>query len=336
MLTDNTSTASVTRGFHLIKDTANTAYISNYENTATVFSTNNKERMRIASNGNIGIGVTNPTSLLHVNGEILASTNKIVIGNTNNPTLYLRSSTGRVTMMHNDGTNKFYILSGTVNQDFWSQVNGNWPLMIALENNNAVFGADVNANSFTTRSDKRIKKDIEDIDDVEGLNKLLLIEPKKYNYVNDNNNVGRYGKIIGFIAQQVKEVIPEAIYLIQGTPPNIYKTCQINNKREVYCKIQQDVAIDTEVSINGTYYKIKEIYDDYFVIDNDIDTDEAFVFGYRVDDFHTINKDYIFTLNVCATQELHRRIEAQNITIKSHEDRIKDLEEKVERLLTNT
>jgi hypothetical protein len=41
-------------------------------------------------------------------------------------------------------------------------------------------------------------------------------------------------------------------------------------------------------------------------------------------------------LNVCATQELHRRIEAQNIIIKSHEDRIKDLEEKVDRLLTNT
>ncbi len=38
------------------------------------------------------------------------------------------------------------------------------------------------------------------------------------------------------------------------------------------------------------------------------------------------DKDYIFTLNVCATQELHRRI-------KSQDERIKELEGKVERLL---
>jgi hypothetical protein len=33
---------------------------------------------------------------------------------------------------------------------------------------------------------------------------------------------------------------------------------------------------------------------------------KLFVFGTEVDDFNTLNKDYIFTLNVCATQELHR------------------------------
>jgi hypothetical protein len=97
-----------------------------------------------------------------------------------------------------------------------------------------------------------------------------------------------------------------------------------------------DTPIDTEVKIRGSEYKIKEIYEEYFVIDKDIETDEAFVFGYSIDDFHTLNKDYIFTLNVCATQELHRRIEAQNVVIKSHEDRIKDLEMKMERMLSGT
>ena len=90
------------------------------------------------------------------------------------------------------------------------------------------------------------------------------------------------------------------------------------------------MPIDTEVIISvgdkGNRYKIKEIYDDYFVIDEEIDADEAFVEGYSVDDFHTINKDYIFTLNVCATQELHRRIEAQD-------KRIKELETKLEKLI---
>jgi hypothetical protein len=55
---------------------------------------------------------------------------------------------------------------------------------------------------------------------------------------------------------------------------------------------------------------------------------KIFVSGTEVNDFHTISKEYIFTLNVCATQELHRRIEAQNVIIK-------ELQEKVERLLNN-
>jgi hypothetical protein len=195
------------------------------------------------------------------------------------------------------------------------------------------------ANTYANLSDSRIKKDIEDINDDTALNKLLLIQPKTYNYIDEGRNKG-FGKVYGFIAQQIKEVIPEATIISPEIIPNIYKSCLINNKREIYHSIPLDVAIDTEVLItidkNGGRYKIKEIYEDYFVIDKDIEANEAFIYGYNVDDVILITKDYIFTLNVCATQELHRRIEAQNIIIKSHEDRIKDLEEKVERLLTNT
>ena len=76
----------------------------------------------------------------------------------------------------------------------------------------------------------------------------------------------------------------------------------------------------------GKRYKIKEIYEDHFVIDEDFDGDECFVFGYCVNDLHGLDKSYIYTLNVCATQELHRRIISQD-------ERIRQLEAKVERLL---
>jgi hypothetical protein len=118
---------------------------------------------------------------------------------------------------------------------------------------------------------------------------------------------------------------------------NVNKKCLVYNKREIYHSIPQDVAIDTDVSITigdtGKRYKIKEIYDDYFVIDEDIDEDECFVYGYGIDDLHVVDKNYIYTLNVCATQELHRRIEAQNVIIKSQEERIKELEIKIEKLM---
>ena len=54
--------------------------------------------------------------------------------------------------------------------------------------------------------------------------------------------------------------------------------------------------------------------------------------GTAVDDFHTISKEYIFTLNVCATQELHRRMEAQTVIIKSQEERITSQEEHINEL----
>jgi hypothetical protein len=99
-------------------------------------------------------------------------------------------------------------------------------------------------------------------------------------------------------------------------------------------------VIDTEVHIldkeggeKGNRYEIKEIYEDHFVIDEDIEGDDCFVYGYMVNDLNGLDKSYIYTLNVCTTQELHRRMEAQNVIIKSQDDRIKELEAKVERLL---
>ena len=46
-----------------------------------------------------------------------------------------------------------------------------------------------------------------------------------------------------------------------------------------------------------------------------------------MNDFHAVNKEYINTLNVCAVQELHRKITAQQTEIK-------ELNEKVNVLLS--
>ena len=297
------------------------------------------------NNGNVGIGVTT-TSDIDDNPEFVIPTALLYV--KTGPTdicevVFKGGAAARIWLTGNNGHSSTIISqhTGYGNTDLYFCTSSGNTLpterMRIASNGNVVIGGNVNVGSLTNPSDSRIKKDIEDINDDTALNKLLLIKPTIYNYIDEGRNKG-FGKVYGFIAQQIREIIPEAVPIINTiTPiPNIYKRCLIKNKREVYHSIPLNTPIDTFIKINNDSYKIKEIYDDYFVIDNDIDTDEAFVFGYNVDDFHTLNKDYIFTLNVCATQELHRRIEAQNIIIKSHEDRIKDLEEKVDRLLTNT
>jgi hypothetical protein len=280
------------------------------------------ERMRIASNGIVTINANNSAGcrLVLVNEYDNINSSFRIDSSGNNDTYSLNISS-------------YVSGAGEVGWRFRvkSVVGGN-NTAIQIANTGSVYFA-VGSSSA---SDSRIKKDIEDISDDTALTKLLLIQPKTYNYIADERNKG-FGKVYGFIAQQIREVIPEAITIInKETIPNIYKSCLINNKREVYHSIPLDTPIDTSVKIDSDSYKIKEIYEDYFVIDNDIDADEVFVFGYSVEDFHTLNKDYIFTLNVCATQELHRRIEAQSLLLKSQDDRIKDLETKMERILSGT
>ena len=68
-------------------------------------------------------------------------------------------------------------------------------------------------------SDMRIKKDIEDINDVSALEKILQIQPKTYKYI--DTLFKKSNTVIGFIAQQIKEVIPEAVEMAEEYIPNI-------------------------------------------------------------------------------------------------------------------
>ena len=66
ILSDNTSTSAVNRGFQIGKDASSQGFIWNYENSPLHFATNATERLRIAANGNVGIGTNDPTTLLDV------------------------------------------------------------------------------------------------------------------------------------------------------------------------------------------------------------------------------------------------------------------------------
>ncbi len=73
----------------------------------------------------------------------------------------------------------------------------------------------VNGSILTTSwigssSSYTIKKDIEELND-ESLNKLLLLKPCKYRYIDDYKNFDPVKMVYGFIAEEVKQVLPGAI-----------------------------------------------------------------------------------------------------------------------------
>ena len=59
------------------------------------------------------------------------------------PTLYFKDTNERSGMIHMN-SNRMYFLSGGVNSDTWGQVNGQWPLYLQTNTNEAVFGGNIN------------------------------------------------------------------------------------------------------------------------------------------------------------------------------------------------
>jgi hypothetical protein len=75
-------------------------------------------------------------------------------------------------------------------------------------------------------------------------------------------------------------------------------------------------------------YIVLNVDENKITINETLTDKKVLVFGKEVDDFHTISKEYIFTLNVSATQELYKLIQQQNQIIQDLQNRILILESK--------
>jgi len=78
-------------------------------------------------------------------------------------------------------------------------------------------------------------------------------------------------------------------------------------------------------------YNIKNISleNNQITINENLEGSNCFVYGTEVDDFHILNYNNIYTLNVSATQELYKLIQEQNIIIQKIIKRIELLESKI-------
>jgi hypothetical protein len=208
-----TNSTSSIRGLFFAEGSASRVTIGSQSNHDFTFLTNDTERMRIASGGAVSIGTTVGARTLNVAYSIgvranLTGTEQEIfnVGNTGSGVNdgYMRLS--------DNGTPKVLIAANNARGgDTYFNGGGN----VAIGTDSPSYKLHVNGTAYATGaagalSDIRHKNNVLNIS--EGLNAVLLLRPVSYlwndDYVTDN---GMKGLHFGFIAQEVKEILPDVI-----------------------------------------------------------------------------------------------------------------------------
>jgi len=159
-----------------------TRYVSIGSQSANTFSieTNNAERMRIASDGVVGIGTTSPSSSYRL--SVVAGTGAVV-GAFIETTSTDSGHEASIIKRPNSGVLVQFLGSGQVGS-------------ITTNGSTTTYG---------TSSDYRLKENVVDL--TNATERLKQLQPKRFNFISDADTT-----VDGFIAHEVSSVVPEAIH----------------------------------------------------------------------------------------------------------------------------
>jgi len=215
----------------------------------------------------------------------------------------------------NNGSNYGYLRNNNPS----SAYSAGWGAFgLSIKTSNIIF-----AGNYVLASDERIKRDITDLS-----NTLVLIDkikPKTYKY-RDTAEGDRM--TYGFIAQELEQVIPEAVITTRNKIPNIMKKTNVIDGvfilEETTDLIEGDViAIYDDENKQYDVTITEMISDKSFKIDMVEDLqDQFFIYGKFVDDFKAIEHNDLLPVMIKGIQELN----AKN---KSLEERLAILEAKI-------
>ena len=273
-------------------------------------STSNSRMMIDGTSGCVGIGTTSPTQA------------KLVVNGSVSTSL----SYGWLNSSGNTGT-----ASGTNPYSIYA--------------NQRIAGVEFNAHS-----DSRIKKNVVDINDSSALDKIRLLEPKIYNYIDEKQR--GTSNVYGFIAQEVSNVLPYAVTVSTGDIPNILTNSNVSVTSDSnILELRLDTTVEGLTLSNTSNINITTDKDQYLTVpvltfsgsnvitiqnsDTFSNVTGAYIHGEQVSNFHHLNKDAIWAVSTAALQEVDRQLQAEKTKVATLQTQVADLLTRVTALENN-
>jgi hypothetical protein len=211
-------------------------FSSQFATGSLVLNTNNTERFRINSSGNVGIGTSSPTSTL-----TLGNTTGSVSGELTLNPAFTANEGGQINIRKSvNGSTADWVIDqyGTSASDARFRIfnsigesngitileNGNVGMGVLTPSVRLQVGGDIIANSIAGSSDVRFKTHISPIENP--LKKVLQLRGVHFDWNTKDFPDRKFSdqKAIGFIAQEVEKVLPEVVQT-EKTPEG-YKAVQ--------------------------------------------------------------------------------------------------------------
>ncbi len=303
--------------------------------------------------GNVGIGIlpTHSDTKLMVNGRIAVAHNRPIAGanlagtledafwprGANNGT-YLNYGSGGLFIRDNANNTKVQVTNDGIVQIGTTGTSAK--LCIGTKTTNSIniigyldtYGGQSGDSSQTREmsitaegmilgpivavySDARIKTDLHVSDTAKDLETLMGIEITDYYYKDKlANGNGSQKKVI---AQQVEKVYPQAVSQMSSVVPDLFKKAAVKGG---WVELASDLKKGDRVKLIGkkaeAIHEVLEIRDGAFRPDGQVEDEQVFVYGREVKDVRSVDYDAIAMLNVSATQELARKLQAENAALR--------------------
>jgi hypothetical protein len=247
------------------------------------------ERMRIHSNGYVGIGTSSPSAPLHV-------------------------------ASYGFNTYTIYAVVDSAAAPRYTNSFGSWDTSIIADHR-------IRGSAFDSLSDLRIKNVQKVSDGDKDLSNLMKIQITDYLYRDLVNNSNKPQKKV--IAQQLETVYPQAVSQSTGVVPDIYQKATAKDGWIVLATdLKKGDRVKLIGDKEHGVHEVLEIAESKFRTDFKAEGN-VFVYGREVNDFRSVDYDAISMLNVSATQELAKKLEEKDAVIAALEARLSALEKRV-------
>jgi trimeric autotransporter adhesin len=187
--------------------------------------TNGAYRLAINDAGYIGLGTTSPTHNMHLVHDQFTTTGGLILENS-----------------FNNASWQFYVSQSSRN--------------LALYVSGASRGSFDDASGvYSPVSDKRLKENIESLDGPQMLEKLISLEPKRYDFIDRTEKYKHYG----FIAQEVQTLFPEFVTYNEESDLYVLSTTELIPVTIKAVQEQQKTIESQKAEINDLKAQMKEM-----------------------------------------------------------------------------